>query len=315
LKGVDTTVSDAEKSVVRLREFYEARASRQRVGTNTQRLWIVGAFIPVVISNQNAFEPTRDLYYAGALALDMVSLRYKRLVELDTLFQATAGGSVAVPLTRPDCIFSGTVPEALKIEKSRLEAICSELTTADLALDDVLGSARAQNEAKILLDGYKSDVRRLDDLLLAKDRDFRNSPVETIGAFASSVPRALDLVLTGTNVQQLVNDMKVQTAFSNMNMNLSAVRLPPLPAEIERPSVPSQVLSTVGSAPVVSYTKKVGDAVARYNYRRSIAREWSEAAAATELAFTYDPAARQVQVKLTAPVTSTAPYASSVPAG
>lgn len=104
-----------DRGVGYLRDYYALRARRQQMmmdvqasivfvaalgaaaasGTpaSSQRVWAFTAFAPVLTSQVNANEPTRNLFHGGGLALDLLSARYAKLIEL----RRALGGVGAVP--------------------------------------------------------------------------------------------------------------------------------------------------------------------------------------------------------------------------
>ena len=329
-----TTPDQVRDGALALRDVYERRASRQqritdvlasvsflgaigvypasRVGDGTQRAWLVGAFIPVLISNHNAFEPTRDLYFAGALAMEMITQRYGIITSTRELLNT---GNVVGAVSPPDCtaIPVGGANDPLAREAAQLRGACLDLKYSNDALKAYELSLEAQYNSALIATPFKTDVLALDTVLLDRDRDFRTTPLEAITNVVALAPRTAEFVLSGTNVQQLINDVKVQTALNGMDLELHRPFLPTLPPAVDDLDLPDDTAVTVERhqtlGPIVHSYRASLD---RYRQRRSLIVALDQALKATELSFTYDATNRMVRVQLAAPTPAPAPLATAM---
>jgi hypothetical protein len=239
------TPSDVRNGALALRDVYERRASRQqrvtdmlssisfvgalgvipsgRVGDSTQKIWLAGAFLPVLISNHNAFEPTRDLYFAGALAMEMIARRYDTITATQTLL---ANENLVPKVAPPACATLPSSHPALDRELKQIRSSCLNLELANAKLDAYAKSLEVQYGGAFVAAPFKADVLALDSVLLDRDRDFRTTPLEAITNIVALAPRTVEFVVSGTNVQQLINDVKIQTALNGMDLTLHRPFLP-----------------------------------------------------------------------------------------
>lgn len=204
------------------------------VGVATQRAWLGVAFLPVLTTNVNANEPTRDLFHAGALGLGLVSRRYDAMHNSLTTLTAVENSAYSTP--PEDCAAIATATQtvsawaqgddrtAILPEAQRLLTGCrgvwADYQHTQLTLS-ALGALR-QHWAS----DFSRDVYALDRLLMYKDRQFRFSPAETIGAMAAAPFRTLDTFLSGQDTTQALKTMQTVMAFENMNIALTQMQLP-----------------------------------------------------------------------------------------
>jgi hypothetical protein len=256
--------NDVRRGVGLLHGFYARRAERQQsfmdvgagitlfsaaaafeggISQSARQAWGVAAFSPVALTQFNGNEPTREMFHGGALALQLITTRYDRLDRALSL--------IATAPTAPDCLAINQLvtdlqtgmmarqpllredPAGLVIaEARRLQRDCLNLATNH----NVLAQAVRYTDSirSLLAADYADGVLQLDHALLAKDRDLRYTPAETLSAIVASPLRAADSLLTGENAQAAVNSLKTQVAFSGLNRSLSRVRLPPLPTRLPR---------------------------------------------------------------------------------
>jgi len=326
------TPSDVRNGALALRDVYERRASRQqrvtdllssvsfigalgvipsgRVGDSTQKIWLAGAFLPVLISNHNAFEPTRDLYFAGALAMEMITRRYDTITATQTLL---ADENLVPRVAPPSCAALPSSHTTLNRELNQMRSACLDLELANAKLEAYAKSLGVQYGGAFVAAPFKADVLALDSVLLDRDRDFRTTPLEAITNIVALAPRTVEFVVSGTNVQQLINDVKIQTALNGMDLTLHRPFLPDLPPEIEDLDLPDDTVVIVErDAQLGGPVKQHRTALDRYNQRRLLVLTLDKAMAATALSFSYDTTNRMVRVELAAPTAPATPLASAI---
>jgi len=280
------------------------------LSASTRQAWGIAAFAPVAISQFNAYEPTRELFHGGALALQLITSRYDRLHEALTLAKGASSdpdcGAIANlidelaprqgsgPLARHD------TEGVLLVEARRLQQDCQTLAENHRGL--VFAATYADQIADYLAAEYAADVLELDHALLAKDRDLRYTPMESLGAVAASPLRTIDSLLTGDDTQGALDAMKTQIAFSGLNHNLAAIRLPPLPSRAPAISGLSAVAESIDDTGAIARRNATGPYVARLRaiaqtlqglqtrqeFALALAGEYGLAANADYLTFAYD---------------------------
>lgn len=326
-----------------LHAFYNLRAKRQQtfldiwagltfvgaagglegnLSTTTRQAWGVAAFAPVVISQFNAYEPTRELFHGGALALQLITTRYDRLDRALTVVDASAGAHNCRALdTLVDKIGNemkvarGPLPSQdpegrLIAEARRLQRDCIALESNSETMARAV--SHSSHIRSMLAADYAASVLELDHALLAKDRDLRYTPGETLGAILASPLRAADSLLTGQNTQVAINSLKTQVAFTGLNRSLGTVRLPPLPgrpAEVAAISPGVDELDQAGAEPRravfarhLTELRREADRLRRAQRQQEfgllLASEYATAAASDYLTFTFDPTTSTTTIAL-----------------
>ncbi len=345
------------RDVMRLHGFYNRRAQRQQVfmdlgsgvsvlgaagafeggiSDSTRQAWAIAAFVPVVFSQFNAWEPTRELFHGGALALQLITLRYDRynraLGLLEGVGQPVDCGRHAAALATIQR-WSGTGapaatraydPDGLLIaEAQRLNSACLDLRRRGEELRFATGYAA--HLRPYLAAEYAADVLQLDHAIVGKDRELRYSPSQTLSALAASPLRAADMLLTGENTKAAIDNLRTQVAFSGLNRNLATIGLPPLPGAapaiaplsgsalaLGRPNAPQPV--TAQLAVLRELAEDLRTRHTRQAFELRLAGELSGAAAADYLTFAYDAATTTTTVSI-GPRPRTAPLASADTAG
>lgn len=295
-----------------------------RVGVATQKAWLGGAFAPLVLTQHHSNEPTRDLFQAGALALALVSQRYATLHDLSgSLGAPAAAGRTACDQAESQLATvagwpAGDDKVALLPEAQRAADACRDLSIRRAQLSEFLDSAKAR--AGALPRFYRCDVTRLDQRLIDRDRDFRYSPVETLSSLLATPLRTVDFLVTGTDTQALVGQMRVQTAFVGLDLRLTPLILPALPspspvsAHLAGPARARAFADDKGrprgltQAKVLSTAQALGSAFVAIqadervlNTTLADAAVLKSAADATSLVFSYDNASRLANVTLRIP--------------
>ena len=117
-----------------LADFYAARSERQQTlidtaagvtgvgalgyafsapaGAVTQSYWGYGALLPIILVQFNANEPTQDLYFAGSIAVDLITDRYDLLETRLKQLEDAVGDSAAI-----DCQAIGNAVPPLVMQK------------------------------------------------------------------------------------------------------------------------------------------------------------------------------------------------------
>ncbi len=344
--GEEERFSDLQRYTAQLQGHYYLRSGRQqrfmdngagvtfigalgaglsgRVGVATQRAWLGVAFLPVLLTNVNANEPTRDLFHAGALGLGLVSRRYEIMHHALETLQATQGSALATPPPNCDGVAralrdvsawpqggddrAAVLPEAL-----RLTEACRSVD-ADYQNTEITLSALRALEAHWASD-LANDAFALDRLLIYKDRQFRFSPSETVGAMAAAPFRTLDNFLSGQDTAQALKTMQTVMAFENMNVTLSQMQVPArheATATVtmlspqararataqNRANGPSLSRLTTALETLDRTARELSIAQNRQAYRSQVLSEFYDLAAARYLVFTFSPTSGVVSVEL-----------------
>lgn len=377
----ETKTADYEETkthVGMLETFYSRRAQRQQtfldvgslvtiigaagafeggISDTTRRSWVIAGVLPSVVGRFNTYEPTRELFQGGALAVHLITLRHDRFnralsllvetPEIDcTAFdhslrsvsaerrQATENKNAASVLaatavshptdrarkaaTDATTIANATVfdPEGVLLAESRrLRNTCYAMKRRALSVKSARLAAAAQSS--VLANDFANDVLSLDRALIAKDRDLRYTPIETLTAVVASPLRALDALVSGEDSKIALDSLKTQIAFSGINRSLASIPLPSLaaPADaltlLEPVSVEASTLNG-GSALMVEIEnlQRATDVLASDQQGLINRERWAAdlfgAAQADYLAFTYDVATGTTTVTLgAAPVAAT----------
>ena len=343
-------LSQIDEGVGYLRDYYALRARRQQMmvdvqagivfvaalgaaaasGTpaSSQRVWAYTAFAPVLTSQVNANEPTRNLFHGGGLALDLLSARYAKLIEL-----RRALGPVGA---RPDC--SGSDETGLGAARADVRSWSTASDETDVTRDDrtaLLADAdRLAASCRDLVERHDSSeafiaafdaalitmplayggaALSLDQSLLARDRQLRYSPAEMVSAVIASPLRTLDSLLTGQSAETAINTLKTQVAFAGLSQELAPIRLPPTPGPLTPVTLSNatEARSTV-SRPRADHTARFTDAlttlensasdlrtkIGPWNYRAGLMAEIAAVAEADTLRFQYDSLAGNVTITL-----------------
>lgn len=333
-------------------------------GANTQRVWAYTTFAPVVNGQINANEPTRNLYHGGALALGLIGSRYRKIEELERLIEAfpsvkpddgcsenTRGrltdqvSSIRAWVTDPAVASSNAQPSValtasqsaeLTIRRDDRAALLPEAERLSSACDAVRSGYRERESFKTALGAskanraaaYAEDALILDQALLARDRNLRYTPAETVGAIIVSPLRTLDSILTGQSAQNAINILKTDAAFTGLNQTLSRVRVPSAPSSLplltDLPAtIPARSAiiregahgATFSEAMAILTSSRAELAVAmrEWNFQAALLRELVDAIRADELIFNYDITTSTVDVALLVERPATQPPATPVP--
>ncbi|AQR61511.1 hypothetical protein BZG35_07485 [Brevundimonas sp. LM2] len=241
--------------------YYERRAQRQQtfldggslitligaagafqgnITQQTREAWAVAAFTPSIISQFNVYEPTRELFHGGALAVQLITRRYERMFEtLDILKKPPEGLSCALYSSLMSEIAGARQaakapvvydPEGVLLgEVRRINDACNALAARR---NTIIVVARIATDRRARLGrDYAWDLLTLDNALVAKDQQMRSTPIQTLTALVSSPLRAVDFAITGENAQNGLNALKTQVAFAGMNRSLMALDIPGLPTQ------------------------------------------------------------------------------------
>lgn len=359
-----------------LEGFYSRRAQRQQtfldVGSlitiggaagafeggitdSTRHAWVIAGVLPSIIGRFNTYEPTRELFQGGALAVRLITLRHDRIRRALTLlggsendldcnsFDKSLSAVLAGRATSTDrAQFASNAAAAAAVASAsrKAAATAASLVAAAAAIDSVydtdgvlLGEARrlrtlcgglrhrtislraaqqaASNQQAVLVSDYANDILSLDRALVAKDRDLRYSPIETLSAIVASPFRAVDALVTGESPQVALDSLKTQIAFSGINRSLASIPLPALPPQPEA----NATLAPLSAEAVtlnggrnstlfadIAALRSAADALAVQQqtliYNEGLAADLFGAAAANYLTFTYDAPTGTTTVKL-----------------
>jgi hypothetical protein len=338
LMGVGTDYQAVRRDVMHLYSFYNRRAERQQtfmdvgsgitmvgaagafeggIRNSTREAWAIVAFVPIVVSQFNAYEPTRELFHGGALALQLITLRYDRYHRALALLETTEGAPICDPYVSVRNTLAGWAQDAtlrtqdpdgvLLAEAQRLHTACLALKSRAEALEFTRSYARRLGP--YLAADYAADVLQLDHSIVGKDRELRYSPSQTLSALIASPLRAADMLLTGQNTKAALDSLKTQVAFSGLNRNLASIGLPPPPTTaftvpplsdrataLGRDGAPAAVVEQVGTLRGLAVDLR--DRQSRQDFELRLARDLTEAAGADYLTFAYDAVTNTTTVSL-----------------
>lgn len=346
--------NDVRRGVGLLHGFYNRRAERQQsfmdlgagitlfsaaaafeggISNSTRQAWGIAAFAPVALTQLNGNEPTRELFHGGALALQLITTRYDRL-------DRALAGIDSVP-TQPDCsqidqlvtdMQDGVAARRLRradpdgrviAEARRLQRDCLALRGNHQTLATAI--TYTNGIRSLLAADYADGILQLDHALLAKDRELRYTPAETLSAIIASPLRAADSLITGENAQAAINSLKTQVAFTGLNRSLSGVRLPPLPARLPPITAISPAVDTLDAtgtaaqravfSPWLHKLRAEAASLARTQQQQDFALlmvgDYAAAAAADQLTFAYDVTTSTTTITLAPRPASPDPLASA----
>jgi hypothetical protein len=359
----EPTFQGVRRDVGLLADFYASRSDRQQAfidtgafftgtgvlgfgasdgaGVTTQSYWGYGALLPIILVQFNANEPTRDLFFAGKIGVDLINERYLLLGRRLALIEGLKARDQSY---RTSC--DGVEAKLVEVERwaandDKAAILPAVAAVARRCRDLAAGRAGIENLTTIAA-VWKSqwardlaaDVVRLDDRLVERDNRLRTSPAEALTMLVSTSLRTLDALVSGENAQAAIDSIKVQAALEGLGMRLSESRLPPAPGLIVEPLVVSAAAEAragisrttpprgAPAAPDILATvawlrSRVGnleEARAVYNERALWAAELSGAAKATQLEFAFNANTKQVDVVLRAPG-GQLPAGQTAPAG
>ncbi len=271
-----------------LAEAYQQRSSRQQrfldaasgvtvigaigaaasgnVSTNTQNNWIYGALAPVVLTQFNANEPTRDLFFAGGLGMDLITARYDGLVSAARRLKARYPAESQPPDGR-EAARPSRAGSSMDFSCQPAEATLDQVTAwtnvpgpraviladAQQVVDHCHALSGARGQIGVLVNAitaggerwpaaFATDALGLDSALLAEDRDLRFTPLETVGAILASPFRAVDTLISGTDPQSDLKKIQTHEALSGISQTLTPINLPPVPDR-----VPDRILISDGA--------------------------------------------------------------------
>lgn len=284
------------------------------LSNSTRTAWAIGAFTPTIISQFNAYEPTRELFHGGALALELITFRYDQILRNARLVTNPSRDLLCTDFesyasrVRGWTQASWDQDRSIRLEADRLLAACRSLNMrmSDLAF---VSSYATDIEAQLAA-SYAADVLRLDHALVGQDRELRYTPSETLSALISAPLRAADLVLTGTSTKSAIDSIATLNAFRGMNQSLERVALPPLPAAAPAlaelsPLVRARITHSATHPDVVSLIRDLDNGASRlargeaeFAFRLGSARELLQAAQSDYLSFDYNTSTRTATVAL-----------------
>ncbi|QTC92373.1 hypothetical protein [Brevundimonas goettingensis] len=301
------------------------------ISDSTRTAWTITAIVPSVISRFNAYEPTRELFHGGALATQLITYRYdrfNRLLSLSTLappIDCTGIGTVSKDIVAKRASL-GIDPNGVVLQEvQRLEKSCGEMKRRNDAI--TYSTNYASRLAGMMAQDYAGDILLLDQALVARDRDLRYTPFETLTAIVASPLRAADLLLTGEDTKAAIDSLKITIAFSGLNRNLAQITLPPLPAApaggAVTPSLSAAAAGLGGKGTadplsvIVIDAQREGDQISAWQdqtaFRETLATQLIGVAGANYLSFTYDAATSTTVVAL-GPPPQTSPIATATTA-
>ena len=237
-----------------LRARYEARSRRQQTwmnygagvtgvtgivaifadgaGAATQQYWAGAALVPVLLSSWNAYEPTRDLYHGGGLALDFMTARMSEI-----RYSVTRGAALSAAVPPYDAVVSSCTALRGKLADIEKGADGVAKTDGQAAFAACRAALAGRQAGSVFFDEAQHIAGRLDVLqaqdaisldaeIRQRDQDLAYSPLETFGALAAAPFEAASSLLSGTNGREAVEALRTQAAFRNLSFRLSHIELP-----------------------------------------------------------------------------------------
>lgn len=341
----------------RLNEFYLARSERQQTflnraaattgigaagatlssaaGASTVRYWGYGALIPVAFVNFHANEPTRDLYYAGHIGLQLILDRYMRLNNRLAMLRMELDHRAARTTELPTCEgLSGVLNEVESWpagdDRSAFLPAVRDVATACQALAISENNMRAFVRAAELRAmewpyGLASDALALDYLVADRDNRLRTTPAR---AFSSSIVaplRAVDSLVSGSNPQGALNALATNEILDDARVLLHPIELPPAPTTSTTAIVYPVSLEARATAPgeaarVRAVNDWLRERIPRIEQARrdqsvltTLAADIREAAIQSQLTFDYQVQTGMVSVVIKPQGTTAARVAPSEP--
>ena len=343
--GAPINFKAVQCAAAELRTLYAARSGRQQsimdtgsggvilgtignlasagAGAATQGAWGYFGLAPVLLADINANEPTRNLFYAGTLALDLVNARYAALNAVDPLVLArripdeklsAACQAVRDALTHDDWADAdGGLP--VKDDAEAVQAQCRGLTDEGVHAGGFASAAGEWRQELARL--YAADLMLIESAVTARDHELRYSPLETLQRVAAAPFNVVGTLLSGDDGRNAIKSLETLRAFKALDLELSEIAEPPaFPMSEEVKLSASTVKFAAEPDP-----KKRGTALrlaaravrdAAYGLERhrragvygsGAVNRAVKAAAANQLKFDYDATTERASVTLKAPST------------
>lgn len=358
------------EATTRLSDYYLARSDRQQAfldtgagatgfgatgavlstaaGAQTVRLWTYGALLPVILVNFNANEPTRDLYFAGHIGLQLIMDRYGRLHnKLHMLSSGLGGGTTGVlpceeveqHLSEAESWPAGEDKTAFLPVLSQAAATCREIIAGENQLRTLEQTARLLSREWPA--GLVTDALRLEAVMNDRDNRLRTTPTRAFTTAIVAPLRAVDTLLSGQDTQEALNELATNEALDDTVILLHQIDLPTVPspvtsaiyypgalqtrAAITRPAPASgQSRTTPTDLSVRSVNawlrvnlSTIERARLDLNARLALANDLRSAASQSQLAFDYAVGSSQINVQIEPRGTTTTrtapPETSSTP--
>lgn len=274
----DASFKDVNQRASEISRLYQARAGRQQVwldgwsrgvqvgalgalishgaGKHTQQDWAYAALGFVMIAQINAYQPTKDLFFAGSMGVNVLQTRYETiraarvrlgqlvgtdpfsdnetskrsrggLKEPTTVFSEAAVACRALRVQRADIVtwdHNGADFAAVDAENRRLIKACDALMDAVESAKEVATSPALSDTSLAQLEAR--DLVFLDDNLVHRDQELRYSPLQTLTAIAAAPFNAATTLLTGDDATTALNGIRVQKAFDKLDYILGRVDAP-----------------------------------------------------------------------------------------
>ncbi len=209
-------------------------------GAMTQGYWGAAGLAPGIISQFNAWEPTRDLYQAGGEALDFLSQRYWQLNRATSALQlkgptkeAAKCGANLPKLDQELAQWSETDRAVIGPEIERLQRLCNSLDLERGRLDRFLAAAVVQQNW--IGPGLANDVLQLDRQIKIQDRSLRYTPLQAVSMIAASPFLTVGSILSNEDSKGAVEALKTQKAVSTLQVPVSSLDLPAAPSVLALP--------------------------------------------------------------------------------
>lgn len=338
------------EAVALLSDYYLARSDRQQAfldtgagftgvgatgaalstaaGAQTVRLWGYGALVPIVLVNFNANAPTRDLYFAGHIGLQLIIDRYRRLhsrlqmleSELATALDPTVCQEVDRRLAEVEAWPAGE-------DKAAFLPVLTDTATACRAMIDADNQLRALARSAALLSrewpqGFVSDALRVESLMNERDNRLRTSPTQAFTTALVSPLRTVDSLLSSQNTQAALDQIETNAVLDGALVVLHQIDLPQAPSPVTTPvrypgalggratiTRPAPPAGQARTTPTDTEVRGLNDWLRRHlddierervnlNVRTELASDLREAALQSQLAFDYTVNTRQIGVRL-----------------
>jgi hypothetical protein len=332
-------------AVANLRSFYAARSGRQQTfldlgttgvtlggvgrlaaegaGSLSQQGWGYFALAPVLLSEIAANTPTRNLYYAGGLALDLVTARYASLmdaeprVEGERVAWALACENLDRISNEDDSWKKVDLADYVADDFKQLSGACQSFRRGH---EEALAFAGDRKDwGRRLVRLYAADVSLIEASITNRDHQLRQSPLQTLKSLAAAPFNAVGSLISGQDGREAVNAIQTTASFKALDASLSEIEAPPAWPSIEVAALSRATLAHAGARRAPDEPTRRIQEVARTlrDSSRMLTRERQRlqhasasrarmvaAARANQLRFNYDSTRENASVVLEAPKSS-----------
>jgi hypothetical protein len=263
-EDAEHTFSAVEAPVAKLQNFFSDRARRQQrfmdggslitvigvtgafasggAGAVTQGYWGAAGFAPILASNFNAYEPTRELHEIGSRGIDLIRARYRgmhRSAAAAKVSWTNAGDgaavkaacdSLAVRLGKLTDQAHSPYRQSLEPELERLIKLCDQTRDTRARLSWAKSVLPGENDLPY---AYGFDVLALREDLKQRDRSVRYTPLQTLSSMLAAPFLAVGATLSGSNGAASIASVSEAAALREFQVPLWSSPSPALPAALD----------------------------------------------------------------------------------